>query len=163
MTKREKKIDKKIKDLENRLKRALADYANLEKRIIREKEDFVKLASAQLLNKLLSVLDDLELAERHLKNEGVSLVCNRLREILRSEGIEEIKATGQEFNPEMMDAVEMVTGPKNKVVEVVLKGYLLHGKVLRPAKVKVGQGKLSEKQKDESKVAERETLRGNYV
>lgn len=135
-----KKVEEKLEDFENRLKRALADYANLEKRVAREKEDFVKLANAQLLDKLLPVLDDLELCEKHLKDRGVSLVSDRFRGALESEGLEEIKASGEKFDPETMDAVEIVSGPKNKVIEVVLKGYLLNNKVLRPAKVKVGQG-----------------------
>jgi len=130
---------KKLDDFENRFKRALADYANLEKRIEREKSDFVKLANAQLLNKLLSVLDDLELCEKHLKDKGVSLVYNRFREVLKSEAVEEIKALNEKFNPETMDCVEMVSGPKDQVVGVVLKGYFLNNKILRPAKVKVGQ------------------------
>jgi len=139
--KKAKKNEKGLEDFENRLKRALADYANLEKRIAREKEEFVKLATAQLLDKLLSVLDDLELCEEHVKNKGISLVGERFREVLESEGVEEIKALGKKFDPETMDAVEIIPGPKNKVMEIVLKGYFLNDKVLRPAKVKVGQGK----------------------
>ncbi len=139
--KKTKKTELKLEDLENRLKRTLADYANLEKRIAREKKEFVKLATAQLLDKLLSVLDDLELCERHLQDKGVSMVCSRFQEVLESEGVEEIKALGKKFDPGTMDAVEIIPGPKNKVVEIVLKGYLLNDKVLRPAKVKVGQGK----------------------
>ncbi|PJC28010.1 nucleotide exchange factor GrpE [Candidatus Shapirobacteria bacterium CG_4_9_14_0_2_um_filter_39_11] len=135
-----KKTDK-ITDLENKWKRALADYANLEKRIEKEKEDFVKFANAQLLDKILNVLDDLESAEKHLKDKGLTLAGNRFREIFKEEGVEEIEVLGRNFDPELMDAVETVDGPKNKVVEVVLKGYKLYGKVLRPAKVKVGGNK----------------------
>ena len=140
---RSKKVEGKLEDFENRLKRALADYANLEKRVAREKEDFVKLASAQLIDKLLPVLDDLELCEKHLKDKGVSLVCDRFKKVLASEGLEEIKASDEKFDPETMDCAELVAGPKNQVVEVVLKGYFLNGKVLRPAKVRVGQGSAS--------------------
>jgi len=134
-------VEEKLEDFENRLKRALADYANLEKRVAREKEDFVKLANAQLVDKLLPVLDDLELCEKHLKDKGVSLVSDQFREVLESEGLEEIKASGEKFDPETMDCVELVSGPKNKVIGVALKGYLLNNKILRPAKVKVGQGR----------------------
>ena len=133
-------VEEKLEDFENRLKRALADYANLEKRVEREKEDFVKLANAQLVDKLLPVLDDLELCKKHLKDKGVSLVGDQFREVLESEGLEEIKASGEKFDPETMDCVEIVAGPKNKVVEVALKGYLLNNRVIRPVKVKVGQG-----------------------
>lgn len=131
----------KIADLENKWKRALADYANLEKRIEKEKEDFVKFTNAQLLAKILNALDDLELAEKHLKDKGLTLAGNRFREIFKEEGVEEIEVLGRNFDPELMDAVETVRGSKNKVVGVVFKGYKLYGKVLRPAKVKVGGGK----------------------
>ncbi len=139
--KKVKKVEGKLEDFENRLKRALADYANLEKRVEREKEEFIKLANAQLLDKLLPVLDDLELCEKHLRDKGISLIHNRFQEVLESEGLEEIKALGESFDPETMDCVELIAGPKDKVIEIVLKGYLLNNKVLRPAKVKVGQGK----------------------
>lgn len=139
--KKAKETEKKSEDLENRLKRALADYANLEKRIAREKEEFVKFSTAQLLDKLLLVLDDLELCKEHLKDKGLAMICQRFQEILKSEGVEEIKVLGEKFDPETMDAVEVIPGPRNKAMEIVLKGYFLEGKVLRPAKVKVGQGK----------------------
>jgi len=131
---------KKIKDLELKWKRALADYHNLEKRIDKEKEFFVKFSNAQLLASLLPVLDDFERAEKHLKDQGLSLAVNKFKEILQKENLEEIKAQGEEFNPELMEATEIVKGPKNRVVEVVNKGYLLNNKVLRVAKVKVGGG-----------------------
>lgn len=136
-----KKPLSETKDFENRLKRALADYANLEKRIVREKEAFVKFANARLLDKLFLVLDDLERCQKHLKNKGLSLANDQFKEVLASEGVKEMKVLGRKFDPETMDATEMTAGPKNKVVEVVLKGYYLNDKVLRPAKVKVGQGK----------------------
>jgi len=153
-------LEQKIADLENKWKRALADYINLEKRIEKEKKSFVKFSNAQLLDKLLTVLDDLERCEKHAKDKGISLVCERFREILRGEEVEEIKVLDQKFDPKTMDAVEIVPGPKNKVVEVILKGYLLNGKVLRPAKVKVGGGKISKKK---LKKLETEKLRGDYV
>lgn len=138
--KKDKKLEAKIKDLTNKWKRGLADYRNLEKRVIKEKEDFRKFASAALLEKLLPVLDSLENCEKHLKDKGLTLILEQFKKVLESEGLEEIKAEGEGFNPEFMEAIEMVKGEKNKVVEVVLKGYKLNKKVLRPAKVKVGAG-----------------------
>src|SRR4030042_3812310 len=132
--------EKRWVELETKWKRALADYHNLEKRIDKEKEAFVKFSNAQLLASLLPVLDDLERAEKHLKDQGLSLAINKFKEVLQKENIEEIKAQGEEFNPELMEATEIVAGPKNRVVEVVNKGYLLNNKVLRVAKVKVGNG-----------------------
>jgi molecular chaperone GrpE len=117
------------------LKEQLQD---LEKKITEEKQAFVKYANACLLDKLLAVLADLERAEKHLKNKGLSLALDQLRSVLKTEGIEEIKVENQAFDPQTMDCVEMIKGKKNQVIEVVEKGYLLNQKVLRPAKVKVG-------------------------
>ena len=127
-------------EIEGKWKRALADYHNLEKRIEGEKESFVKFSNAQLWQKLLPVIDDLEAAEKHLKDQGLSLTLNKLKEVLKNEGVMEIKALGEDFNPHLMEAMEMGTGEKNKVIEVLNKGYQFNEKILRPAKVKVGQG-----------------------
>lgn len=142
--KKKAKIDEfkqRIEELENNWKRALADYQNLEKRTVQEREKFVKWANATLIDKLLGVLDTLEKAVDHLKDKGLKLALDQFRIVLESEGLKEVKAVAEEFNPETMNAVEMVKGNKNKVIEVVLKGYMLNDKILRPAKVKVGRGK----------------------
>ena len=131
---------KQVKDLDNKWKRALADYQNLEKRLEREKREFVKFSNAALLDKLLAVLDDLERAELHLKDKGLKIALDQFRSVLRTEGIEEIKALGKKFDPNLMDCVEVVKGKKDRVIGVVRKGYLLNNKVLRPVRVKVGQG-----------------------
>lgn len=134
----ESQLEKKVTDLENKWKRALADYLNLEKRSKKERATFIRLANAALLDKLLSVFDSLEKCEQHLQDKGLTFSLKQFKTILESEGVEEIEVEGKEFDPETMDAVEMVTGSKNKVIEVVLKGYQLSDRVLRPAKVKVG-------------------------
>lgn len=138
----EKKFLKKTtkKNLEEQLKRCLADYQNLKKRVENDKSDFVKFANASVIDKLLSVLDDLERAEKHLKNKGLSLVLNQFRSVLKSEGVEELKLLNQKFDPQTADCAELVKGKKNKTIEIIQKGYTLYGKVLRPAKVKVGKG-----------------------
>jgi len=136
--KKEDVKDAKIEELMEKWKRALADYANLEKRVEKEKKEFVSFSNASLIDKLLSVLDDLERAEKNIKDEGLKIAVNQFRSVLQSEGVKEIEAEGKKFDPEKMDCVEMVKGKDNKVKEVVTKGYLLNDKVLRPAKVKVG-------------------------
>jgi len=142
MTKKQTKkvLEQQITDLINKWKRALADYANLEKRVQLEKEAFIKFSSAGLIDKLLAVLDDLERAEKHLKNKGLTLAVNQFRSVLKTEGAEEIEALNTRFDPNSMDCVEMVKGKKNMVIELIQKGYLLNNKILRPAKVKVGKG-----------------------
>jgi molecular chaperone GrpE len=134
------KIDPQILDLENKLKRALADYDNLQKRIAREKEEFVKLANLILIDKLLEVLENLERVEKHLKDQGLELAVGQLREVLQAEGLEEIEVLGEKFDAQTMECVEQVKGEENQVLAVFSKGYKINGRVIRPAKVKVGSG-----------------------
>ncbi|MEA3355448.1 MAG: nucleotide exchange factor GrpE [Patescibacteria group bacterium] len=126
--------------IKNQLKRALADYQNLKKRIEKDKSDYVKFAISSIIDKLLSVLDDLERADQHLKDKGLKLAINQFKSILDLEGVKEIKVLNQEFDPKTSDCVELIKGPKNKIIEIIKKGYTIHEKVLRPAQVKVGQG-----------------------
>jgi molecular chaperone GrpE len=134
-------LKKQVDELTEKWKRALADYQNLEKRVESEKKEFVKFSNASLIDKLLGVLDDFERAQKHLKDKGLEIAINQFKSVLQIEGVEEIKTKGKEFEPMLMDCIEVVRGEENKVVEVLEKGYLLNQKVLRPAKVKVGQGK----------------------
>ncbi len=135
------KLTKEINSLKNQLARAIADYRNLEARIEKEATLLRNNLSFSLIDKLLPVLDDLERAESHLKNQGLSLAVSQFKKVLESEGIKEIKAEGERFDPAKMDCVEIVKGPKDIVVETVLKGYTMDGEVIRPVKVKVGKGK----------------------
>jgi len=133
-------LEKRIEELTNKWVRALADYQNLEKRVEQERSEFVKFCNATLIDKILSVLDDLERAENHLKDKGLSLTIDKLRSVMKSEGVEELLALNNKFSPETMDCIELVSGQKNIVIEIIQKGYLLNNKILRPAKVKVGKG-----------------------
>ncbi len=135
-----------IEDLTNRWKRALADYQNLEKRYEKERSDFVQFANANLILKLLGILGHLERAAEHVKDDGLNLVITEFKRVLIGEGLEEIKCLGEDFNPNLMEAVEVIEGKEgNKVAEVISKGYLLKGKVLLAAKVKVCKGKIEGK------------------
>ncbi len=129
---------KQIEDLTNRWKRALADYQNLEKRYEKEKADFVQFANSNLILKLLNILGHLEKASEHLKDEGLDLVIVEFKRLLNNEGLEEIDCLGKPFDPEIMEAIEVVKGGEaNRVAEVVGKGYMLKGRLLSAAKVKV--------------------------
>jgi len=132
--------DQQIEELTNSWKRALADYQNLVRRYEIEKKDFVAFANANLILKLLTVLDHLEKAQEHLQDEGLALAIKQFKAVLTEEGLEEIEALGKEFNPEEMEAIEITEGEKSgQVTEVLMKGYRLKGKVIRVAKVKVNQ------------------------
>ncbi len=130
----------KIKDLETRLMRALADYSNLEKRHQNQRQDTIKFANATLLEKLLPILDDLYRAQDHLQDSGLALTINHFNQFLVSEGVSEISALNQDFDPLTMDCVQVVKGQPNRVVTVLNRGYLYHDKVLRSARVEVGSG-----------------------
>jgi len=134
-------LEEKISELTNNWKRALADYQNLEKRYDKEKQDFVQFATSGLILKLLSVLDHFERIQNYLKDDGLDLAIKEFKKVLVEEGLDEIEALGQQFNPMEMEAVEVGEGEEGKVLEVLQKGYRLKGRVLRPAKVKVGQVK----------------------
>lgn len=131
---------------ENKYLRALADYQNLAKQTVRDKEDFVKFASLDLLQDLLPVYDHLKLALKGLSDEeknspwavGVSHVLKQFKDVLTSKGIEEIETLGKEFNHETMEAVD---GEGNMVEKEIMPGYKLNGRVIRPSKVTVAEDK----------------------
>jgi len=135
-------------ELENQLKRALADYQNLERRIHQERELLGKLTASILVEKFLPVLDNLENAQKHLNDEGLDIVIKQFKEVLASEDVEEIEAEGAQFDPNLHEAVETQEGEsENTIVKVHTKGYKLNDKVIRPAKVTVS--KKTEKNPDQ--------------
>lgn len=131
--------------------RALAEAENLKKRLIREKEEFVKFAAEGVLADLLPVLDNLDLALAHGRTVaackdvvmGVDMTRKIFLDTLARHGLEPCGQAGEEFNPEFHEAVGMQPGgktPPNHVIQVMLSGYRLRGRLLRPAKVLVSQG-----------------------
>jgi molecular chaperone GrpE len=139
MTKEKKdRTEQKVKQLEDQLKRALADYDNLKKRAEEERHNLVKFANTVLIVKFLDVLDILEEAQKNLNDPGLELVIRKFKEILASENIEEIEAKDKDFDPNHHEAVSVIDGEtNNQVVEVLQKGYQIAGRVIRPARVKV--------------------------
>ncbi len=143
-------LEQKVIELESQLKRAVADYQNLEKRVSEGRSELTSFVGAQLLKRLLPVLDHLEQVVDHGgstlsgQNEskawfqGVELAVKEFKQILQSEGLDEIAAEGQ-FDPSFHEAVDTREGEDNKILEVVRKGYTLNGKVLRPVQVVVGR------------------------
>lgn len=161
MIKRQKQVislQEKVTSLEDQLKRAVADYHNLEKRISEGRSELTSFVGAELVRKLLPVLDHLEkvteggrqvLSERSESKEwfkGVELAVKEFKSVLQSEGLEGIVAdpstslgTGSQFNPSLHEAVDTSYGEDNKILKVVRKGYTLNGKVVRAAQVIVGR------------------------
>jgi molecular chaperone GrpE len=132
--------------------RTQADFINYKKRSEREKADLGKYANSELMLKLLPALDDLERAlaaipPRQSKLswvEGVRLIERKLRTILEGEGLSQIEALGEPFDPHFHEAVMQGKGEEGTVVEEIQKGYRLHDRVIRPSRVVVGSGKEDE-------------------
>ncbi len=142
MKKHDKKIDtEEIENLTNQLKRALADYQNLEKRITEEKSSWIRTANKDLILRLLPALDNLLLADKHTNDEGVKLAIKHFMDVLESEGVKKIETEGADFTPHLMEAVSTAGGEEGKVVEEVRSGYTLNGDIIRPVQVVVGSAK----------------------
>ena len=131
--------------------RAQADFVNYKRRTEQEKADIIKSANAGLILNLLSVVDDMERALEHVSDklagskwvDGIVLIYRKFMAILEVNGVSEMKALGKTFDPSFHEAVGHVEGKSDKIITVVQKGYMLNDKVLRPAKVMVGDGRSS--------------------
>jgi molecular chaperone GrpE len=147
MKKNEKQVEQEgnaeLSNLENQLKRALADYQNLEKRIASEKSSWILASNKNLLLKLLPGLDSLLLAEKHTQDEGVKLSIKHFLDILENEGVKKIETVGKDFDPNLMEAITTQEGEDGKVLEEVRTGYMLFDQILRPAQVIVGKSATS--------------------
>lgn len=156
-----KNYDDGIDQLKNQLARCLADYDNLRKRTEAQKALWGQFSTERVLIKLISILDSLESAQKHLKDSGLAIVTGEFRKVFEEEGIVEIRPQKNEvFNPELHEAIELVQGGnKGKISELVLVGWKFEdGKIIRPAKVKV-YGERSKKEEE----LEKETVREDYV
>lgn len=128
------------RELENQLKRALADYQNLERRVSEERQLLGQLSTALIIEKFLPVLDNLEAAQAHLNDQGLALVIKQFKDVLSSEDVTEIEADGAQFDPNLHEAVETTEGTdEGSIVKILAKGYKMEGKVIRPAKVVVSR------------------------
>jgi molecular chaperone GrpE len=130
------------------LQRLQAEFDNYRKRVLREQTSAVELAAEPVMRRLLEVLDDFDLALMHAGEDvdherfvkGVELVYAKMIDALKAEGLERIQAEGAIFDPELHEAL-MQTGESDdgelRVAEVYRPGYLLRGRVIRPAGVSV--------------------------
>ena len=131
------------------LLRLKAEFENFRKRMVKEQTQMVERAASGLVERLLPVLDNFELAliaadrtkDYEAMVRGVELVYSELIEVLRREGLEPIKAVEAPFDPELHEAVMQAEGDGEQlvVVDEMRRGYTLSGRVIRPAMVKVGK------------------------
>ncbi len=149
--KKEPTLEEKLAELQDRYLRLSAEYDNFRKRTLKEKIDLQKSANLSLLNDLLPVADDFDRALGMVKEardmdavkEGINLISGKFSGFLAQQGVKEIDITSREFNTDLHEAITKIPAPskklKGKVVDVVQKGYYLNDKVLRFAKVVIGE------------------------
>lgn len=151
--KKEETVDfaSQFEDMRDKYLRLSAEFDNYRKRTLREKSDILKYGSEEVLKDLLPVVDDLDRALKAIETatdinavkDGLSLIVNKFNEFLKSKGVKEIDAVGQELNTDLHEAITKFPvqdeAQKGKIVDVVQKGYMLNDKVMRFSKVVVGE------------------------
>jgi molecular chaperone GrpE len=144
-----KKLQDELAEAKDKFVRMYAEFENHRRRTAKEKLEMIQSANEQLIRTLLPVADDFERAEKSFKDktdkesEGFFLIQNKFKKILEQNGVKAMEFTKQsEFNPDLHEAITQIPVTdvklKGKVVDVVEKGYLLNEKVIRFAKVIVG-------------------------
>ena len=139
----------KCAELNDKYLRLFSEFDNHRKRTAKEKLDLMATASENVIKDILPVLDDFERALQNMEKngneadlQGVTLIFNKLKDTLKKKGLEEIEAMNAEFNTDEHEALTMIPAPeedkKGKVLDVIQKGYKLNGKVIRFARVVVG-------------------------
>ena len=143
-------LEEEVKIAEDKYLRLYSDFDNYRKRTARERIELNKTASAEIIGSLLSVLDDFERAQKAMNEvadtdaikEGVGLIYNKLSDLLKQKGLEEINCIGEEFNTDFHEAITKIPAEsdemKGKILDQIEKGYLLNGTILRYPKVVVG-------------------------
>jgi molecular chaperone GrpE len=141
----------KLNESQDKYLRLSAEFDNYRKRTLKEKTDLLKSGGEETILKVLPVLDDFERAmlamqstsEIEAVKNGISLIYSKLKDTLTQQGIKEIESINLDFNTDLHEAITKIPAPteelKGKVVDVVQKGYYLNDKVLRFAKVVIGE------------------------
>jgi len=129
-------------------KRERADFLNYKKEEVERISQLAKFANEDLILKLLPVLDNMCLAVEHIEDEGVQQIKKQLEDFLKEQGIEALETINKPFDPATMEAVGETESPDRRmsedaepgtVIEEVQRGYTMHGKVIRPARVKISK------------------------
>ena len=145
------KLKVELQEQKDKYLRLFAEFDNAKRRQAKERIELMQTAGKEIIISLLDVLDDSERAEKQLQTtddvqlikEGVSIVFNKLRNILQSKGLKPMESIGHEFDVEKHDATTEIPAPNpslvGKVVDEVTKGYYLNNKIIRHAKAIVGK------------------------
>lgn len=143
--------NKEIAELKDKYLRSVAEFDNYRKRTLKEKAELILNGSEKTISAILPILDDMERAiangekseDYKVLNEGIQLIYTKFQKTLESLGVKKIDTDNADFNTDIHEAVAMVPGmgddKKGKVLDCIQAGYKLNDKVIRHAKVAVGQ------------------------
>ncbi|MFU8796559.1 MAG: nucleotide exchange factor GrpE [Dehalococcoidia bacterium] len=142
--------------------RTQADLANYKQRAELERKETIEFANSVLISSLLPVIDDLERAlasvpaelEQSSWTQGIALIYNKLKATLRSQGLTDIEAIGESFDPRLHEAVMQQEGEEGVVVDETQRGYKFRDRVIRPSLVIVGTGQARDETKQTSQEEE---------
>jgi molecular chaperone GrpE len=144
-------LEASLSESKDKYLRLFAEFDNAKKRNMKERFELMKNAAQDTLSALLPVLDDFDRAKKSADDEntqevfsdGVSLVYNKLYTILKNRGLSPMESTGEDFDPELHEAITEIPAPteemKGKVIDTIETGYYLNDKIIRHAKVVVGK------------------------
>lgn len=144
-------LEDELAEMKDKYLRLYSDFENFKRRTSKERVEFFKTAGQEIITAMLPVLDDFERATKAMDTaqdvaavkEGVTLVHHKLKNILTQKGLKEMEAQGKDFDADFHEAITNIPAPspelKGKVVDAVEKGYFLGDKVIRYAKVVVGE------------------------
>jgi molecular chaperone GrpE len=140
------KLKKELEEMTEMARRTMADMQNLRRRTEEERVDTIFMANYDLIKRILPILTSLELAEKHVPDKaadwykGIDMSVKDLYKALEETGLQRIQTTGQPFDPNFHEALMQAPGEKDMVTEELEAGYILGKRVIRHAKVKVGNG-----------------------
>jgi molecular chaperone GrpE len=144
-------LESKVNELNDKYLRLYSEFDNFRKRTAKEKTDLIQAGGEDVFKSILPVIDDFEraiksnseISDVNAVNDGVNLIYNKLRSTLNHKGLEQMKTVGEPFDADIHEAITNIPAPtedlKGKVVEELEKGYTLNGKIIRFAKVVIGQ------------------------
>lgn len=145
------KLRGELEDQKDKFLRKVAEFENYKRRNAKERMELIQTAGKEVITEMLDVLDDCDRAQKQIEateenkeiKEGVLLIFNKLRNRLSARGLKAMETIGQEFNPDLHEAITEIPAPKEdmkgKVIDEVMKGYYLNDKIIRHAKVVVGK------------------------